>query len=135
MKKIILTTTLLLIMGMICGQENQYNPYQHRREEYIKTGLELMTEGESSRCDEVQKIMNDYYTTIHFMEKSGELRDTYLYLKLLSRYLCQESYDFFINMAHKDSLEENRCNAIRFLSWRRNLNFIPVFREYEKRDT
>ena len=110
-------------------KDSDYNPYQHQREEYIKTGEEFFEGFKKVDCDneETQKFIDDAidgynngkYTGTAFGEISNYLGKMY----------CPEIIAFFEEVVKKDTSEAVRCDAIQKLGWLRATSSVPVLME------
>jgi len=125
MKKIIIT---IMIMGIFIVSNAQsdmdYNPYQHAREEYIKTGDEFFESFQKVDCNEnkefIQNAIDGYYAGEYSGEKFEEISS------FLGKMYCPEIITFFEKVVEIDSSEKVRCDAMQKLGWLRAKTSVPI---------
>jgi len=108
-----------------------YNPYQYARENFIISCLEVRTEFERNDCENVKEIIEKFYE-IDTMEHDKEKIE---YIKYISRFQCQETYNFLKTQIKNNPSETVRYNAIIFLAWSLNSDYLPCILEYAKKDS
>ena len=133
MKKITLTLIMLGGFIMVNAQtDKEYNPYQHQREEYIKTGEEFFEEFKKVDCNEIQEFarnaINGYYSG-EYTEKEIEH-----FFSRLGKMYCPEIIDFFENVIAIDNSEKIRCDAMQKLGWLRAKNSVPILMNQLNKD-
>ena len=107
-------------------KRQNYNPYQHAREEYIQTGKDIFESYRYTDC-KIAKEWIDKYTNMYYSDTST-IRNT---MDMVSWQVnCPEVIDFYIDVISKDTSERVRCDAILYLGWLRAEKSIPFLMEY-----
>lgn len=114
--------------------DNDYNPYQHQREDYNRRALELMQEGESEDCEKLKDAIDEYYERVEYMHETKEHVDFFYALASISKFQCPEAYDFIKNIIKTDTSEKLRYDAILFLAQMRSPKSIPFLQEHLKKE-
>ena len=114
--------------------DNDYNPYQHQREEYIKTGEEFFEEFKKVDCENeetrkyIENAINGYNNGKYIGTEFGIIS------QFLGKMYCPEIIAFFEEVVKKDSSETVRCDAIQKLGWLRAINSVPTLMEQLNKD-
>jgi tetratricopeptide (TPR) repeat protein len=137
MKRTGLIVTALFVFFSYAGlsqKDCDYNPYQHGREEYIQTCLELMKERENFDCEEAREAIKFYQKTLMYVQETNEERDIWSIIGLISSFQCPESFDFVVELMNNDtSSEPIRCGAIVSLGTKRDIKCLPILLDYADR--
>jgi hypothetical protein len=104
-----------------------YNPYEYAQEELFLTSFGVRERYESTDCERSYEFIKMYYTT-------GKEAEKYDYLRSISFFQCEDSYIFLEDQIRNNPSETERCNAIVFLAWMLDPNYLPCILEYAKRD-
>ena len=111
---------------------NDYNPYQHPREEYIKEGEFFIEQYRKVNCDDdeikesIQDAIEGYYQGKYSDDEFGMI------FELLGHMCCPEIIDFFADVITIDTSERMRCGAIQTLGALRAESKIPFLIDYAK---
>ena len=112
-------------------QTEDYNPYQYARENFIISCLEVRIEFERDDCENVKEIIEKFHE-IDTMEQDKEKIE---HIRYISRFQCQETYSFLKTQIKNNPSETVRCNAIIFLAWSLNSDYLLCILEYAKKDS
>jgi len=107
----------------------EYNPYEYAQEELFLTSFGIRERYESDDCNRAIEYMNKYYNA----EVRGDEKEKYNYLRAISFFACEESYLFLQDQIKNNPSETDRCNAIMFLAWMLNPDYLPCIVEYAKK--
>jgi HEAT repeat protein len=108
-----------------------YNPYRYSSENFIISCLALRIEWESSDCNRVNEVIGKFYEA-DSMRRDNEISDI---INNISLFQCEEAYNFLETLIKSNPSETVRCNAIEFLAWSLNPNYLPCILEYAKKDS
>jgi hypothetical protein len=113
-------------------KDKNYNPYKYAKEKHIIACLEVNIENaRRDECETLKEIIEMFYKTdftISDKEKSDFIRE-------ISRFQCQESFDFLVEQIKNNPSETVRCYAMMYLSWSLNSDYLPCILEYAKKDS
>jgi len=112
-------------------QTDDYNPYQYVREKFIISCLETSIENKRNDCESVEKIIEMFYE----VDSMGRKNESIEYLKYISRFQCQEAYNFFETQIKTNSSDTVRYYAMMFLAWSLDPVHLPCIFEYAKKDS
>jgi len=112
-------------------QAKDYNPYQYARESYVISYLWNMINYESDDCDLVKELIKKFYT----MDQKERDEAPIDLISHISRFQCQEAYDFLKTQIKNNPLEKDRCTAIVSLAGSLNSDYISCILEYAKKDS
>jgi len=107
----------------------EYNPYEYAQEELFLTSFALRDRSEGDDCAAVREAINNF----HNAAARGDEKEKYNYLRAISFYRCLESFHFLEMQIKGSASETDRCNAIMFLAWMMNPEYLPVIMEYAKK--
>jgi len=131
---IVLLVLTVLIVPLTA--QNNYNPWQHIREELTTTRLEKMQTNDQYDCENVRELITDYEEAQkRATEEDSTKMAPYMALRSLSFYQCRETYDYLKNIVRTDPSEQVRCNVIRLLGWMRNPESMGFLRELLKKES
>jgi hypothetical protein len=113
-------------------KNKDYNLYRYAREEHILSCLEVRISYESADyCDKVKKVIENF----HEVDTKGQDDEKVEYIRDISFFQCQEVYDFLEYQIKNNLSEKVRCDAIMYLSWSLNPDYLPCILEYARRDS
>jgi len=84
---------------------------------------------ESEDCATARHYISMFFNA----EARGKEQEKQNAMRAVSFFQCEESYIFFENIITKSVVETDRCQAIKFLSWMLEPDYLPVILEYSKR--
>ncbi|MCL2289260.1 MAG: HEAT repeat domain-containing protein [Bacteroidetes bacterium] len=128
MKRIVLILFFLAIIIPLSAQmdDYDYNPYEYAEEELFLTSFEIRDRYESDDCAAAIETINNFRNAA----ARGDEKEKYKYLRAISFYRCKESFDFLETQIKRSSSETDRCNAIMFLAWMLEPDYLPCILEY-----
>jgi hypothetical protein len=131
LRTIILTLLLSYALTVLNAQtlHYDYHPYEYATEELFLTSLGIRETYESTDCGEVQAIMNNFYNA----NARGDEEEKSNLMRHLSFLRCPESFQFLERQIKTSPSETTRCNAIMFLAWMTNPEYLPCLLEYSKK--
>jgi len=134
MKKIIFSFSFIVLIVLIVPlnaqtREYDYHPYEYAQEELFLTSLGVREVYESDDCIIAQAMMNKFFNA----EARGDEKAKYNYLRTISFFQCEEAFNFLETQIKTNPSETDRCNAIMFLAWMLNPDYLPCILEYAKK--
>ena len=126
-KKVILER----LKSELLPQTSDYNPYKYDRENFIISCLEVRVEWENDKCVFVEKFIKRFYE-LDSTASDWEIQEI---VNDISLFRCKEAHDFLETQIKNNPSETVRCNAIIFLAWSLNPDYLPCILEYAKRDS
>jgi hypothetical protein len=131
LRTVILTLLLSYALTVLTAQPLNYNshPYEYAQEELFLTSFGIREMYESDDCSMAIEYINKYYNA----EVRGDEKEKYNYLRTISFFACKESYRFLQDQIKNNPSETTRCNAIMFLAWMMNPEYLPCIVEYSKK--
>ena len=111
-------------------QTKDYNPYKYHRENFIIDCLELRAELEHDNCELLEELIENFYNNVTTFPYQNSVD----YISHISRFRCQEAYDFLETQIKKNLSETVRCSAIVFLAWSLSPDYLPCILEYAKKE-
>ena len=135
MNKIILSLSFIVLTVLFVPIAAQtpnydYHPYEYAQEELFLTSLGVREVYESDDCDRAIEIINRFSQA----EARGDEKEKYNLMRSVSFFQCEESYNFLETQIKRNPSETDRCNAIMFLAWMLNPDYLPCILEYAKKD-
>jgi len=135
MKKIIFSFSFIVLTVLIVPLNAQtpdydHHPYEYAQEELFLTSFGVREIYESDDCVMAQAMMNKFYNA----ETRGDEKEKYNYLRSISFFYCKEAFNFLETQIKNNPNETDRCNAIMFLAWMLNPDYLPCILEYAKKD-
>ena len=112
-------------------QTKDYNPYQYNRENFIIACLELRTEIEQDECDDVKELIERFYNN----DTRFPYKNSVDYISHISRFRCQEAYNFLETQIKNNPSEIVRYYAIILLAWSLESAHLPCLLEYAKKES
>ncbi|MDR2970501.1 MAG: hypothetical protein LBU83_01030 [Bacteroidales bacterium] len=133
LRLVILTLLFSCFLAVLEAQTLDYNyhPYEYAQEELFLTSFGIKKIYVSDDCDRVRDVINNYYDAA----ASGEDNEKYKYLRMASYFQCEEAFNFLEMQIKKNPNETDRCNAIMFLAWMLNPDYLHSILEYAAKDT
>ena len=127
----LLLSAFCFLPSVLNAQILDYNPYEYAQEELFLTSFGIRGLYESDDCIEARDFISKFYTA----EAKGEEREKYKYLRTISFFQCEEAYLFLQDQIINNPSETDRCNALMFLAWMLNSDYLPCIVRYAKKDT
>jgi hypothetical protein len=125
----LLLSAFCFLPSALKAQVPEYNPYEYAKEELFLTSFGLRERYESNDCADARGFINRFYNA----NVRGDEKEKYNCLRAISFFECSESYTFLENQIKQSPVETDRCQAIMFLAWMMNPNYLPTFLEYAKK--
>jgi hypothetical protein len=105
------------------------DPYHFAQEDLFLTSQAFRERHESRDCATAIEIIN----TCNRTQKTASDSEKYNLLRTISFFQCPESYNFLKEQIKTNPSETDRCNAIKFLAWMKNPDYIPCIVEYAQK--
>jgi len=123
-----LSAFLLFCFSALNAQTNNtdYNPYEYAQEELFLTSFGVREVYENEDCATARAFISRFNNA----EARGDENEKYHCLRAISFFQCEESYIFLENQIKRSLVETDRCNAIVFLAWMQNPDYLPIIMEY-----
>jgi HEAT repeat protein len=107
---------------------NAQNPYEYAQEELFLTSFGIRERYESDDCATARTFISRF----HNADAKGDEDEKLNTMRAISFFQCGESYTFFENRIKNGQFDTERCQAIMFLSWMQNPEYLPTILEYAK---
>ncbi len=75
----------------------------------------------------------DFISRFNTAETRNDANEKYNAMRALSFFQCGESYAFLENQIKRSLNETDRCQAIMFLAWMMNPDYLPIIMKYAQR--
>jgi hypothetical protein len=128
------TVLILILLGIIITlnaqiDDYEYNPYEYAQEELFLISFGIRERYESDDCAAAIASIN------HFRNAAarGDEKEKYNHLRAISFYRCLESFHFLEMQIKGSASETDRCNAIIFLAWMLEPDYLPCILEYARK--
>jgi len=104
-------------------------PYEYAQEELFLTSLGVRENYESNDC----ATAREHISRFHIADAKGDNNEKYNAMRAISFFQCKESYSFLENQIKRSPIETDRCQAIMFLAWMMNPEYLSTILEYAKK--